>query len=444
MVVTCEIEFDNSPYGTYFAGQMLTGKITLKSEKMKQVKAVALKINGFAHTCWSERRGAGKRRRVTHYSGHEDYIASVTYLVGSDQSQSVYIEPGIHTYNFSCHIPAACPSSFEGVEGHVRYTIRVVLMRPWKFDQTYTRGFTVLKVMDLNYNSPLLRMPADTAVQKTYWCGPCKSDPLKVHITLAQTGYVPGQAIPVSVLVANESNVPVDELKIALVMLVCYYSQSPYTHAKTSRTTVTKIKGESVPRNCNKQFTYHLHVPATPPTCFNLCRLIQIAYEVMVEAKVVGYHANQVISTPVTIGNVPLMSVVAQQPTSSSAMMARTFSESAAALNAGDIQNADTYANKNANEAEAGAADSAEVNGSVVNDAHTVATPWATNANIGPPSYEEATHMQHAKINADVEHDYGQSDFAPRYPVFNIPSPTAPAADDVAMVNQSDGKGTWL
>lgn len=38
MAVTCVIEFDNNPYGTFFAGQVLNGKVTLKLEKLKLVK----------------------------------------------------------------------------------------------------------------------------------------------------------------------------------------------------------------------------------------------------------------------------------------------------------------------------------------------------------------------------------------------------------------------
>lgn len=70
----------------------------------------------------------------------------------------VEILPGIHTFNFACSIPPFAPSSFEGTYGHIRYVAKVILDRPWKFDQTYSVGFTVLKTLDLNYDSPLLRV----------------------------------------------------------------------------------------------------------------------------------------------------------------------------------------------------------------------------------------------------------------------------------------------
>lgn len=38
MVVTCDIQFENNPQGIFYAGQVLTGKITLTADKIKQVK----------------------------------------------------------------------------------------------------------------------------------------------------------------------------------------------------------------------------------------------------------------------------------------------------------------------------------------------------------------------------------------------------------------------
>lgn len=40
MVVTCEISFDNNKHGTFYAGQLVSGCVTLKSDKIKEVQGI--------------------------------------------------------------------------------------------------------------------------------------------------------------------------------------------------------------------------------------------------------------------------------------------------------------------------------------------------------------------------------------------------------------------
>ncbi|KAH8374749.1 arrestin domain-containing protein 3 [Drosophila serrata] len=436
MTVTCEIDFDNNPHGTYFGGQVVSGRVTLRLDKVKLVKAVTLNITGYAETRWSERVTTNRRRRRRTFYGREDYIASKTFLVGSNLSSQVPIEAGIHTYNFTCQIPTECPSSFEGLHGRVRYMTNVTLVRPWKFDQSYTRCFTVLKVMDLNFDSPLLRVPAHSETTKTYCCWPCKSDPLSLQLTLPQTGFVPGQSIPLSVLVTNESHIPVEQLLMTFVMLVTCHSKPPSMPNSTSeRLVVNTVKGDSVQRNCKKLFSYEIRVPATPPTCFNLCGIIQIAYQVEVEAQVKGCHHNEVVSIPVTIGSVPLSQHVLIQPRG---MINQPLDVNG--LGGGQIATAPPP---------------------------NAANPWAIDDSIPPPNYQEALHM---RSTADTKTDDSDdpepvqpntlnldgSAYRPLYPVFDIPSPTAPPPTDYtqnymaerAFVNPAidadKDKGTWL
>lgn len=64
----------------------------------------------------------------------------------------IEIPAGKQVYNFTCTLPPVLPSSFEGQHGFVRYTIKVTLDRPWKFDQETKMAFTVINALDLNLN----------------------------------------------------------------------------------------------------------------------------------------------------------------------------------------------------------------------------------------------------------------------------------------------------
>lgn len=60
--------------------------------------------------------------------------------------------------------------------------------------------------------------------------------------------------------------------------------------------------------------------------------------------------------------------------------------------------------------------------------------------------------MPQGKLSEDTAHDYGEKDFAPKYPVFNIPSPTSPQPNNSDVVDghvvpptvADQDKTTWL
>ena len=53
-------------------------------------------------------------------------------------------------FPFNFVLPPDLPSSYEGGTGYVRYHVKAVIDKPWKFDHTTKQAFTVISILDLN------------------------------------------------------------------------------------------------------------------------------------------------------------------------------------------------------------------------------------------------------------------------------------------------------
>lgn len=62
----------------------------------------------------------------------------------------IELPPAQLAYPFNIQLPMNLPSSFEHEYGYVRYTIKAIFDRPWKFDHEVKSAFTVLSAFDLN------------------------------------------------------------------------------------------------------------------------------------------------------------------------------------------------------------------------------------------------------------------------------------------------------
>ncbi|XP_016992573.3 arrestin domain-containing protein 2 [Drosophila takahashii] len=410
MGIICQILFHNNTPGVFYAGQTISGQVTLSTDKLIQIKAIRLKVKGYAETHWTESRTDSNNKSTSEsYNGFEKYLSSKVYLLGSEISAEMSLEPGTRSYNFACQIPINCPSSFEGTHGRILYMVDVNIIQPWKYDSLFSRPFTVIQVMDLNTYESVSQIPVQARTEKTFGVWPFKSDPLTLELNLPQTGFVPGQTVPVNVLVGNESKIRVYEVKVGLSMMITYYSDLS-SGTNSERKSVAKLKADGVMRNSRKMYDFQLLIPSTPPSCFQLCRIIKIGYQIEVVAKVKGMHINGTLVMPVTICGVPIAPQMVQYiPENSGPPVPE---QRALTLVEGD-----------------GACAPA-----------APPYPWSDGSTLAPPSYAEAMHTftdpeksrpgQQDSENVDEKH------FKPLYPVFNVPTQSDEKAEKSVPVKE--------
>lgn len=204
-------------------------------------------------------------------------------------------------------LPHQLPTSFESKYGYIRYQIKVELERPWKFDLKFCFAFTVIKILNLNYESPGLRNKLKNETTKTFFLG-FSSKALFVSAEIPISGFVAGQTIPVSINIRNDSNVDVEETKVSLIKIIHYNSQTPKRKTKERIESAAEVRNVGVKAKSKGNIEVHLSLPAVPPTNIASCQVIQVSYVISVVAMVGGLHRSAKMSLPITIGTVPLNS----------------------------------------------------------------------------------------------------------------------------------------
>ncbi|XP_015601478.1 arrestin domain-containing protein 17 [Cephus cinctus] len=387
-----KILFDN-PWSTYYSGQTVTGRILLLLDRPKKLRGINVKAKGVANTCWSsdkqELNNEGRYENETQtVTGHEEYFNIQYYVLGSFAGSEIELPAGEHKYQFSVTLPPDLPSSFESDFGHVRYTVKAILDRPWKFDQETKVAFTVVSSFDLN-QEPKASEPIQEEMSKTFCCLCCGSQPLTVKVSIPIRGYVPGQRIPIRVNLENHSNVVVDTMKFILLKMVTFHADTPRTESKSEELVVVEIAKGPVRAGDNAMYEQELEVPPLPPSNLSNCRIIDLEYNLKMEACVSGwYHRNLKKNILVFIGTVPLLnyqgSTVGYPSISPSAPKAPSSSE-------------------------------AHILPPLQPMAHLYPS-------LPPPSYEDSVYsVKSLRERDESEYIFGlRSHFAPKYPVYTF------------------------
>ena len=85
-------------------------------------------------------------------SSHRSSILSSnpSLAINSPEDVGIYVPAGSHEFPFEFTLPTSLPASFDGQWGQVRYVVKAILSRPWKYDIEREKNFEVKGYSDLN------------------------------------------------------------------------------------------------------------------------------------------------------------------------------------------------------------------------------------------------------------------------------------------------------
>ncbi|XP_062579348.1 arrestin domain-containing protein 3-like [Saccostrea cucullata] len=376
------IELENSD-GVFSPGQTINGKLVIELNEEMKMREIRWTIKGLAYVHWSESKttgtGGNSRTETVYYTATENYFdyTEPVFGRGVEMGDKNCLPAGQHVFPFAFSLPQNIPSSFEGGVGYVRYTIKGTIDKPWKFDHTTKRPFTVITSLDLN-TQPTASHSHQNVDIKYLCCLCCKSGPIMGLLKLDRSGYVPGEAIYFNAEVQNMTT-RVCKILAKLYMTTVFHTAKK---SKTTHSEVAKVVYQDIRPGDTETWSGRLIVPPLPPSHLQGCRIIDPTYYLELIVDPSGPAFDLHVPVLVIIGTIPLYSVVEQYRT------LHGFS----------------------------APEQPELP-----PTHT-ATPVTTNVgaapttNLPPPSYSECVFGKtNIREESDSEHTKGQMDFAPAY-----------------------------
>ncbi|XP_076175389.1 arrestin domain-containing protein 3 isoform X2 [Ptiloglossa arizonensis] len=411
---TFRVEFER-PSATYVAGETVHGNIVLEASSEKSVRGLYFTAKGEACVRWTETEsGPNNESQEITYSNFQSYFNfQASILRANSKNSRVHIPVGYQRYTFQFQLPNNIPSSFEHRYGHVRYTVKAVLDRPWKFDQECKTAFTVVSILDLNTERHKCLGIDDEAYKNFYTCC-CETGSVNVGVRIPSSGYVPGQMIVTALNYAlSSSSITITGISSRLNQELKFHASTGRTKSIITETASTKSSGQLA---ASGQAISELRVPPLPPSSLDFCSIIDLNYKLQVCVHVSGAHFKFVKSYPILIGSVPLYC----SPTASSLVAMTSPVVTPATIVTKSMSAEANYPLNN------GATDAPPLPLGFVHPDQTVGT--SNDCPIPPPSYEECmSGAEHIKDHDESDFVRGaNTPFAPRYPVFNYPTLSVP------------------
>ncbi|XP_047426060.1 arrestin domain-containing protein 1b [Mugil cephalus] len=277
-----DITFTNNKV-VYGPGESISGTVKIRTGNSLQYKAIKVNCQG---SC-----GISNKMNDPSWTMEEQYFNSM--LSVADKG---VLAPGEHSFPFQFPIPAAVPTSFEGLFGKVIYRLKAAIDTP-RFSKDYKaqKPFYILNLLNLN-EVPGIEHQSHAVITKKFSYHLVKTGTLMLKTRSDMRGYIPGQVIKLATEIHNKSGKDTGYVLASLIQKVTYKTKRPVFDLRT----IAEVEGAGVKAGKHAEWREQIIVPPLPQSALDGCSLIDIEYFIQVSLK----SPEAVVTLPIYIGNI--------------------------------------------------------------------------------------------------------------------------------------------
>ncbi|KAL1493422.1 hypothetical protein ABEB36_011481 [Hypothenemus hampei] len=277
------IRLDSSQY---FPGNTITGEAMFYFRSPKEFRKIRIRLRCHEHTHWTKthrHHNSGTRRNQTvthHYNGDNDILLLDNYIL--DQGS---LPSGTHVFPIRFQLPLNIPSSFVGEWGYIKYSIKITVDLPMRFDIEDTMVFNVIAPIIM----PIFLMPTTISGERSICCCFCREGTIQLQVSLNRTTFVVGETENIRIYCSNLTNVQITSVEVKLKQKLLYNTTQPCDSRFTSKI-INTLQNAGV--GANGENTYHVafQVPNIMIPNFASCMLFRSFYTLKVVAYISGCH----------------------------------------------------------------------------------------------------------------------------------------------------------
>ena len=287
----------------HYAGQEVTGKVTIKNSEPKKYIRVEIRFTGEALVKIGDVSGWEKEELINHQ----------VILWDREQAPNKEFPPGEHNLPFSVrlHSPrlgAFIPTTYESPFAKVVYAVEACIVKEGKLkrDSRLQEVINVMEIVDIN-RQDLLQPKAQVTDRDLAYTSLSSGSPVSVTVRLPRTGFsIHNDNITFEVEVSNPKKRRTGPVTVQLFKDSKYGNSSKYANRRNFNRIVRGASATNQPPKSNPLFKWNgsITVPFTEPT--SSCSSVRVGYYLNIVLTIpMTNSGNMCMTFPITIGTVP-------------------------------------------------------------------------------------------------------------------------------------------